>query len=121
MVMETDLIKEHAHVVNTVNRHTRHADITWHARVITVIAPVRGEIEGNGKTLLSCGEIAAVKGIGVFSRRKACILPNSPRALHIHGRVGAANVRREAGMRIEIIEARYVRRIIGGFDVDAFG
>ena len=50
-----------SHVVDEIDGHARHANISTHARVIAVIAPVSRQVEGDGKALLPRGEVAPVK------------------------------------------------------------
>ena len=64
-----------------------------------------GEIEGDRKALLSGGEIAPVEGVGILRRGEAGILPDGPGLGDVHGRVGAAQIGRDAGIGVEAIEA----------------
>ena len=103
--VERDAAKQRAHVVDRIDRHARHANVAGDARVIAVIAAMGGEIEGDRETLLPGGEIAAVEGVGILGRGEPGILPNGPRLGDVHGRVGTAQERRDAGIAVEAIEA----------------
>ena len=67
------------------------------AGMIGIVAAVGGQIESDAEAHLAGGQISAVKGIGIFRGRKACILPDRPRPLDVHGGVGTAQKRRNAG------------------------
>ena len=70
-----------------------------------------GEIEGDGETFLAGGEVAAVEGVGIFSGGEAGVLADRPRLVGIHGGVGAAAERGDAGEVVQEVEAG---RIGGG-------
>jgi hypothetical protein len=81
---------------------------------------VGGEIEGNRQALLAAGEIAAVEGVGILCSREAGILPDGPRLGDVHGRVGAAQERRDAGIAVEVIQSGEIARAVAALDRDAF-
>ena len=120
-LVERNAGKQRAHVVDRVDRHARHADIAGDARMIEVIAAMGREIEGDRKALLAGGEIAAIEGVGIFRRREAGILPDRPGLVDIHGRVGAAQVGRDAGPGLEEVDAFEVGFAVGGLDRNSFG
>ena len=66
---------------------------------------MRGEVEGDGHALLTGREVAAIEGVGVLGGGEAGILPHRPRPLHVHGRVGTAQIRRDAWEPIEKVDA----------------
>ena len=78
------------------------------------------QIEGDGQTFLTCSKVTAVKGIAVFGSRKARILTDGPRPLRVHGRIGAANIRRKAGVAIKMLKARNIIGRVSGFNVYTF-
>jgi len=82
---------------------------------------VSGEIEGDRKSFLSGGEIAPVEGVGILGRGEAGILPDGPGLGDVHGRVGAAQIGRDAGIGVEAIEPVEIGRVIDAVDRDAFG
>ena len=118
--IERDAGEQRAHVVDRVDRDARHADIAGDARVVAVVAAMGGEIEGDRKTFLTGGEVAPVEGIGIFGGGEAGILPDRPRLGHVHGRVGAAQVRRDARIAVETIEAVEGIGAIDASDRDSF-
>ena len=59
--------------------HAGHADIAGDPRMIGIVTPVGGEIEGDGKTFLSGGEIAPVEGVALLGGGEAGILADRPR------------------------------------------
>ena len=78
--------------------------------MVAVVAAVGGEIEGDREAFLAGGEIAAVEGVGILRRGEAGILPDGPWLGDVHGRVGAAQERRDAGIAVEVGEYRRGRR-----------
>src|SRR5258708_9221053 len=89
--------------------------------MIAIVAAVGGEIERNRKALLAGRKVAAVERVGIFRRGETGILPDGPGLVDIHGRVGAAQVRRDARPGIEEINALEIGFAIAGFYEDAFG
>ena len=98
--VERDAGKQRAHVVDRVDGHSRHADIATHARVIGIVAAMGSEIESNREPHLSGRQIAPVEGVRFLGGGEAGILPDGPRLGHVHGRIGAAQVGRDAGEAI---------------------
>src|SRR5262249_15047018 len=88
--------------------------------MVAVIAAMGGEIEGNGQALLAGREIAAVEGVGILGGGEAGILPDGPGLSRVHGRVGAAQIRRDTGIGVEEIEPLEVVGRVGGLYRDAF-
>src|SRR5207248_11554356 len=91
-----------------IDRNPRHADVAGDPRVIAVVAAMGGKIEGDRKALLAGREIAPVEGVGIFGSGKAGILPDRPRLRDVHGRIGAAQIGRDARIGLEEIELRDV-------------
>ena len=119
-LVQRDAGEQRAHVVDRVDRNTGHADIAGHPRVVGVIAAMGGEIESDRQALLPGGEIAPVEGVGILGRGEAGILPDGPGLVHVHGRVGAAQIGRDAGIGVEEIEPGDIVLAIGGLHRDAF-
>src|SRR6187397_912028 len=88
--------------------------------MIAVVAAMCGEIESDGEASLTCREIAAVEGIGIFGGGEAGILPDRPGLCCVHRGVGAAKVRRLARIGVEKIEAGKVSFAVHRADDDAF-
>ena len=76
-----------------------------------------GKVKGDGKPFLPGGEVAAVKGVGLFGGRETGVLTNGPRLRGIHGGARATHVRRQAGKGardFQIIEVFFgVQRLDG--------
>ncbi len=89
--------------------------------MVAVIAAVGGEIEGDRQAFLAAGEIAAVEGVGILRRGEAGILPDGPRLGDVHGRVGAAQERRDAGIAVEVGNTGEVGGRVAALDRDTFG
>src|SRR6202158_6426842 len=82
-----------------------------------------GEVEGDGDALLARGEVPPIEGVRIFGGGEAGILPDRPGPLHIHGGVGAAQIRRQARQAVEEeeVEAGDVLRPVSRLHGDAFG
>ena len=104
-LVERDAGEQRAHVVDRVDRDAGHADIARDARMIGVVAAMGRKIERDRQALLAGREVAAIEGVGILRRREAGILAHGPRLVDIHGRVGAAQIGRDAGPCVEEIEA----------------
>src|SRR6266436_2624528 len=89
--------------------------------MIRLIAAMGGKIERDREALLSGGEVAAIKRVGVFRRREPGILPDGPGLVDIHGGVGAAQIGRDAGPGLEEVDAFEVGFAIAGLYQDALG
>ncbi len=120
-LIERNAGKQRAHVVDRIDGDARHADVAGDARMIAVVAAMGGEVESDRQAFLPGGEIAPVERIGILGRREAGILPDGPRLGDVHGRVGAAQKRRDARVGIEAVQAVERGGVIGIFDVDALG
>ncbi len=95
-VGEVDAVEQRAHVVDAVDRHARHADVAAHARMIAVVAAVRGEIERHRQPLLPGRDVAPIEGVGILRRREPRVLAHGPRLRHVHRRIRPAQVGRDA-------------------------
>ena len=89
-------VEQDLHVLDRIDRHARLADIAGDPRMIGIIAPVGGQIEGHRQALLPGGEVLAVKCVGFLRRREAGILADGPGLPGIHGRAHAAGEGGEA-------------------------
>ena len=112
-LIKRDAIKKGAHVIDAVNRHTGHADITGDTRMITVIATVGRQIEGNRKAFLPGGKVAAIERVGFLGGGETGILADRPGTLHIHGGIGAAQKWRHARHGVQVINAVQIPGPIG--------
>jgi len=116
---QRDAVEQDLHVLGRVDRHSRLADVADHARVVGVVAAVRGEVEGDRHPLSTAFQRAAVERVGLLGRRKARVLPDRPRAHRVHRRLRAAHERREAGQRVGVRQAGQVGRRVQRLDGDA--
>ena len=89
--------------------------------MIRVIAAMGGEIERDREALLAGREVAAIEGVGIFRRREAGVLAHGPRLVDIHGRVGAAQIGRDAGPCIEEIDALQIGFAVARLDEETLG
>ena len=112
--IERNTLEELPHIEDRVDRHPGHADIPRNPRMIGIITPVGGEIEGHRQALLTGRQVAAIEGVRGFGRGEAGILPDGPGLGRVHGRIGAAQERRQAGIGSDRIEAGPVRGAVGG-------
>ena len=119
-LVERDAGEQRAHVVDRVDRDARHADVAGDARMVAVVAAMGGEIEGDREALLPGGEIAPVEGVGILRRGEAGILPDGPGLRRVHGRVGAAQERRHAGIGVEEVEPGEIGLAVDRLHRDAF-
>ena len=49
---------------------------------------MRRQIKGYGETLLTRLQVRSVKLVGLFDGAEACVLPDCPGAVRVHGGVG---------------------------------
>jgi hypothetical protein len=108
-----------AHVVDGIDGNTGHADITPDARVIGIVAAVCRQIEGDGKSLLTGGDVAAIKGVRILGGREACVLADGPRLRDVHCWVGAAQIGRDARVGVEEVETSRVGTRVDRLHADA--
>ena len=90
------------------------------ARMVGIIAPMGGEIEGDRQALLAGGEVAPIEGVRILSRGEAGILPDRPGLRHVHRRVGAAQIRRDTGIRVQKLDPLAILRPVDALHRDAF-
>jgi hypothetical protein len=84
------------------------------AGMVRIVTAVGGQIEGHGKALLAGGQVAPVKGVGLFGRGETGILANGPGAPGIHGGHGTADIGGETGQGVDVLHALQVRRYKAG-------
>ena len=70
-LVERDAVEQDAHVEDGVDGHAGHADVAEHARMVAVVAAVRGEIEGDRQAHLAGREVAPVERVGVLGGGEA--------------------------------------------------
>ena len=116
---EIDAVEQCAHVVDGVDRDTGHANITFDARMIAVVAAMGGEIEGDREALLAGGNVAPVERIRLFRRREPGVLADGPRLRHVHCRVRPAQIGRNAWVSLDMAETGRVLAGVNRSHVDA--
>ncbi len=119
--VERNAVEEHLHVLHRADRHAGLAHVAHHARVVGVVAAVRGEVERHRQTLLAGGQVAAVEGVGLLGRRETGVLADGPRTHHVHRRIGTAQERRHTGGVVEVLHALEVLGRVGALDGDLLG
>ena len=120
-LVERNAVEQDLHVLDRVDRHARLADVARHARVVAVVAAVRGEVERDRHALPAAGERLAVEGIALLGGRKARVLADRPRPHRVHRRLRPAHVRREARQRVGVGQPGGVGRGVQRPDGNALG
>ncbi|GJE83164.1 hypothetical protein CJNNKLLH_4533 [Methylorubrum thiocyanatum] len=113
--------EQRAHVVDRVDRDTRHADIARDARMVRIVAAVGREVEGDREALLARREVAPVEGVRIFRRGEAGILPDGPGLGDVHRRIGPAQVGRQAGERVDPLAALAILGAVEALHRNALG
>ncbi len=88
--------------------------------MVAVVAAVRGQVEGDAQAHLPCSEVAAVEGVARFSRAETRVLPDGPRTDGVHAAVGAAQVGRDSGGVVQVLELLGVDGRVEGLEGDLF-
>src|SRR6185437_8035239 len=76
---ERDALEQGPHVAKMIDRHADLADLAFGQHVVTVVAGLSRQIEGDRQAGLSLGEIFAIERVGVHGRRMAGVSPEDPR------------------------------------------
>ncbi|MPL82808.1 hypothetical protein SDC9_28757 [bioreactor metagenome] len=119
-LLERDAVEQDLHVLDTVDRDARLADIADDARVIAVIAAVGRQVEGDRDALLACGQRLAVEGVTLLGGREARILPDRPGTAGIHRGAHAAGEGREARQGAQMRQLCGVLLGVEGLHLDPF-
>jgi hypothetical protein len=96
-------------------------DVADHPRVVAVVATVGGEVEGHRQALLAGREVAPVEGVRLVGRGEPGVLADRPRLVDVHRGIGATDVRRDAGIRLDGVEALDRRLVVEDRHLDALG
>ena len=67
-----------------------------------------GQVEGDGESLLTRGEVTAIEGIRLLGGGESGILTDGPRAERIHHRVRTTEVRGNTGCEVEVLHTLQV-------------
>jgi hypothetical protein len=111
MVMDTE---QNLHVFHRINGYPGFAYVAHYPRVVRIVAPVGRQVKGYGQTFLPGGQVAAVKRVGFFGGGKTGVLTDGPGLHQVHGRVGSAQVRRNAGSEMDMRQVFYVIGRVAG-------
>ena len=120
-LVERDAVEQLAHVVDRVDRDPGHADVADHARVVAVVAAVRGQVERDRQALLPHREVAPVERVRLGRGREAGVLPDRPRLVDVHRRVRPAQVRRDPRVGVQEVQPVQVGRRVHRRHGDALG
>ena len=120
-LVQRDAVEQDLHVLHAVDGHAGLAHVAGHARVVGVVAAVRGQVERHAHALPAGGQRLAVEGVGFLRGGKARVLPDGPRAHRVHGGLRAAQEGLEARQRVGVRQARHVFSRVQGLDGDAVG
>ena len=116
--IQRNTIEQDLHIFDTVNRHTGLANVANNTRVVTIVAPMRRQIEGDRHTFLPRSQTLAVKRIAVFSRRETGILPDGPRPPCIHRAARATRIGRNSGHSAKVLNPVQIVRCINRLNGD---
>ena len=120
-LVERNAVEQHFHILDRADRHARFAHVAHDARMVGVVAAVRGQVERYGQSLLSRSEVAAVKRVRLLGGRETGVLTDRPRAHHVHRAVRAAQERSDAGGVVQVFHALEVRGGVGPLHGDVLG
>jgi hypothetical protein len=104
-LLQRDAVEELPHVQDRVDRHTGHADVAGHPRMVGVVAAVGGQVEGHRQALLAGCQVATVEGVRLLGGGEPRVLPDGPRLGGVHRRIGPAKIGRETRIAVDVLEA----------------
>ena len=117
---ERNLVEEDFHILDGADGHTGLAHVAHHARVVGVVAAVRSQVEGHGEAFLTGGQVAAIEGVGFFSRGETGVLADGPGLVDVHRGVRSAEERGHAGGVVQVFHPFEVGGRIKRLHVDLF-
>ena len=120
-LVQRDAVEQDLHVLDRVDGHAGLADVAGDARMVAVVAAVRGQVEGHADALPAGGQRLAVEGIAFLGGGEARVLADGPRPHRVHRGLRAAHEGRESGQRVGVRQALQVGRGVQRLDVDALG
>jgi len=120
-LVQGDPVEEDLHVLDGVDGDAGLAHVAGHARVVGVVAAVRGQVEGDREARLPGGEVAAVKGVRFLGRGEPGVLADRPGLVGVHGGHGAADVGGHPGEGVHEVQSLQVLRRVDGLHGDALG
>ena len=119
-LIEGNAVEQDLHVLDRIDGHPGFAHIAGHPRVVRVIAPVGGQVEGDGQSLLPGGQVVPIEAVGLLGGGKAGVLANGPRPVGVHGGPRAAHKGGQARQAVHLLQALQVGAGVQRLDVDAF-
>ena len=102
-LIERNAAEQDVHVEHRADGNARLADVAEDARIIGVIAAMGRQVERDGKTFLTGGQVAAIERVGFLRGGETRVLADRPRTEHVHRRVRAAQAGRDAAGEIEMV------------------
>mmetsp|Transcript_40575 Transcript_40575/g.96083 ORF Transcript_40575/g.96083 Transcript_40575/m.96083 type:complete len:549 (-) Transcript_40575:32-1678(-) len=120
---EVDAVEEDLHVLDGVDGDAGHAHVSADARVVRVVPAVGREVEGDREPLSARGDRPLVERVRLLGSGEASVLPDSPRAVRVHGSVRPARVGVLPGEEVaDVVLGRLdVRPRVDRLDRDALG
>ena len=94
---ERDVLEERFHVLERIDGNADFANFAESEGMIGVHANLRGQIERDGKALLSFAEQIPITLIGFGGAAKAGVLAHGPETAAVHSGINSAGVREFAG------------------------
>jgi hypothetical protein len=119
-LVQRNAVEQDLHVLDGIDRHAGLADVAGDARMVGVVAAVRGQVEGHRHALAAGGQRLAVEGVGRLGGGKAGVLANGPRPHRVHRGLRPAQEGREPGQRIGIGQALDIGFGVERLDGQAF-
>ena len=120
-LIQGNAVEQDLHVLQRADAHACLTYIAYDTLVVGVIATVCGKVERYGQTFLTGSEVTAIECIGLFCRREASVLTNSPRTEGIHHAVRATKERRNTCCEVQVFHALEVFLSINGLNVNLLG
>ena len=102
-LIERNAAEQDVHVEHRANGNARFTDVAEDARIVGVVAAMGRQVERDGKTFLTGGQVAAIERVGLLSRGETRVLADRPGTEHVHRRVRAAQAGRDAAGEIEMV------------------
>ena len=102
-LIQRNAAEQNIHVQHGAYRYASLTYVAYNTWVISIIAAVGGQVEGDGQALLTSSQVAAVKRVGFLRSGEACILAYSPGTENIHGGIGATQEWRNAAHKVQMV------------------
>ena len=103
-LIQRDAVEQDLHVEDGVDGHSGHPHIPAHPRVVGVVAPMGGQVEGHRQALLPGRQVSAVEGVGVLGGGESGVLADGPRLGGVHGGVWTPQVGRQSGVGVAEVQ-----------------